>query len=66
MHSFCRTLIRGVALAGLVAAWLALAGTASAATQKPAAAKAPAGHGAGRLRRPGHVPGLSRGQGRCR
>src|SRR5512136_955831 len=41
MHSFCRTLIRGVALTGLVAAWLALAGTASAATQKPAAGKAP-------------------------
>jgi len=39
MHSYCRTLIRGVALAGLVAAWLALAGTASAATQKPAPAK---------------------------
>lgn len=39
MHSFCRTLIRGVALVGLVAAWLALAETASAATQKPAPAK---------------------------
>jgi len=41
MQSFYRTLIRGVALAGLVAAWLAFAGTASAATQKPAAVKAP-------------------------
>ena len=26
MHSFCRTLIRGVVLAGLVAAWLAVRG----------------------------------------
>ena len=43
MHSFRRTLIRGVALAGLVAAWLAFAGTASAAPPKPAVAKAPAG-----------------------
>ena len=41
MHFLCKSLIRGVALAGLVAAWLATAGTASAATQKPAAAKAP-------------------------
>ena len=42
MHSFRRTLIRGVALAGLIAAWLAFAGTASAQTATPAAAKAPA------------------------
>jgi len=42
MQSFDKTLIRGVALAGLVAAWLAFAGTASAATQKPAAVKATA------------------------
>jgi DmsE family decaheme c-type cytochrome len=40
MHSFCRTLTRGVVLAGLVAAWLLTAGAASAATQKPAAVKA--------------------------
>ena len=40
MHCFCRTLIRGVALAGLVAAWLASAGTASAAAQKPVAGQA--------------------------
>ena len=38
MYSPYRTLIRGVALAGLVAAWFAFAGTASAATQQPAAA----------------------------
>ena len=42
MHSLSRTLIRGVALAGLVAAWFAFAGTASAATQKPVAAPAAA------------------------
>ncbi len=41
MHSFCRTLTRGVTLAALVAAWLACAGAASAATQKPGAVKAP-------------------------
>jgi DmsE family decaheme c-type cytochrome len=40
MHSYCRTLFRGVALAGLVAAWLVFAGTASAATSR-AALKAP-------------------------
>jgi DmsE family decaheme c-type cytochrome len=40
MHSFCRTLIRGVALVGLGAAWLAFTGTASAQTPKPAAAPA--------------------------
>jgi DmsE family decaheme c-type cytochrome len=39
MHSYCRTLIRGVALVGLSAGWLALAGTVSAQTPKPAAAK---------------------------
>ena len=58
MHSLCKSLIRGVALVGLVAAWLASAGTASAATQKPVAGQA-VGRRRRRLRRPGHVPGLS-------
>ena len=41
MHSFCRTLVRGVALAGLMAAWLGTTGTASAATPSKATVKAP-------------------------
>jgi len=42
MHSFWKTLFRGVALAVIVSAWLITAGTASAATPKQAAAKTPA------------------------
>ncbi|MCX6544578.1 MAG: DmsE family decaheme c-type cytochrome [Acidobacteria bacterium] len=47
MHSLCKTLIRGVVLAGFVVAWLATPGTASAATSPQAAAKAPAAHATG-------------------
>jgi DmsE family decaheme c-type cytochrome len=47
MHSFCKSLVRGGVLAGVVMAWLAISGTASAATPKQAAAKAPAAHAAG-------------------
>jgi len=42
MYSFCKTLVRGVVLAGFVVAWLAAPGTASAATPRQAAGQAPA------------------------
>ena len=65
MHFLCKSLIRGVALAGLVAAWFALRGRHRRRRRSRQRRKAPVASRS-RLRRPGHVPGLSRGQGRRR